>query len=96
MALAGDDPYQYNLNFRYIDIQIIRIITSTQDGAQEYSRKAKNQNQSSLRFTRLILGRVIQIRTLDYNSRLIYIMEARNMNNNLWMRNVHYRNNGLL
>ena len=33
----SEDAYQYRLNLKYIDIQLIRIITSNQTGANVYS-----------------------------------------------------------
>ena len=45
-----------------------------------------------MKFTRLILARVSS--NSDDNSRLVYIMEARNQNTNLWSKNINQRDSG--
>ena len=75
--LEPDDTINHNVNFKYIDLQILRIITSVQSGANAYSWKSNN-NQSTLKFSRLIPAKVCTKSNIKENSELVYIMEARN------------------
>ena len=46
-----------------------------------------------MKFSRLILYKVVSSRILEENSRVIYLMEARNQNKKLWNKNVNHRDN---
>ena len=93
-TLESDNASQNRFTFKYIDVQIIRIITSNAAAANVYSRKRQNINQNTMNFSRLILGKIHSTSNLSENSKLIYIMEARNKNQNLWSKNVNLRDNG--
>jgi hypothetical protein len=96
-TLESEDAIQNQLNFKYIDLQILRIITSSQTGANVYSSRKRNSNQqNSMKFSRLILARIHSVHFSEDNSRLVYIMEARNQNSNLWNKNVNHRDNGAI
>lgn len=93
-TLESDGASQHRLTFKYIDVQIIRIITSSAAAANVYSRKRPNANQNTMKFSRLILAKVHSTINPSDNAKLIYIMEARNKNQNLWSKNVNLRDNG--
>ncbi len=95
-TLKSDDAIQHRLNFKYIDLQILRIITSSQSGANVYSRKRVQTSSNSMRLSRIILCRVYSQLYLEDNNKLVYIMEARNQNPNLWNKNVNHRDSGAI
>ena len=84
-----------NINFSFIDLQLLRLITSKDTSANVYSRR-KSETRSAHKFTRLLLARVLSEKYQEDNARLVYIMEARNMNSNLWNKNVNHRDNGAI
>ena len=55
-ALEGQNSIEKNFNFKFIDLQVLQIITSNQSGANVYSSKRNNTNQSTMKFNRLILS----------------------------------------
>ena len=95
-VLERDDAIQQNLNFKFVDVQILRWITSQQANANIYSRRKTAVNNNQVKFTRLIMARVVSTVHEEENSRVIYLMEARNQNKNLWNKNVNQRDNGAI
>lgn len=96
-TLEKEDAIQNDLNFKYIDVLILRWITSIQTSAHVYSRRkivAANNNQ--MKFSRIILAKVVSDSNVEENARVVYLMEARNQNKNLWNKNVNYRDNGAI
>ena len=93
-TLESDTASEHRLNFKYIDVQIIRIITSNVAAANVYSRKRPNVNQNTLKFSRLILAKIHSTLLPTENTKLIYLMEARNKNQGFWSKNVNLRDNG--
>ena len=92
--LESENAICNKLNFKYIDLQLIRLITSNESSANVYSKKKGQGQVSTMKFTRLILARVCS--KSDDNSRLVYIMEARNQNSNLWSKNINHRDSGAI
>ena len=95
-ALECDDAMSKRLNFKHIDLLILRIIISSQLIANVYSRKKGQTNQNQMKFSRLILCKVVSHKIPEENSRVVYLMEARNQNKNLWNKNVNHRDNGAI
>ena len=94
-ALEHDKAIENNLNFKYIDLMILRLITSSQVSANVYSKKkGQAMNHNQMKFSRLILCKVVSSYTEEENARVVYLMEARNQNKNLWNKNVNHRDNG--
>ena len=94
--LEHDDAMSKRLNFKYIDLLILRIIASSQLTANVYSRRKKIINQNQIKFSRLILCKVASSKIVEANFRVLYLMETRNQNKNLWNKNVNHRDNGAL
>ena len=82
--LESSEAIKHKLNFKYIDLQIIRVITSNQSVVNVYRKKKSNEVSGQMKFSRLFLARVCS--DGDDNARLVYIMEARNQNNNMWKK----------
>ena len=95
-VLKADDAIRNRLNFKFIDLQLLRIITSNQSAANVYSRKRTNNNNMTIKFSRLILCRVHSLNSPEDNGKLVYMMEARNQNMNLWTKNIQLRDNGAI
>ena len=92
----SDNAIENMLNCKYIDLQILHLITSTQAGANVYLRKIIQTSSNSMKFSRLILCRVHSQRYPEDNHQLVYIMEARNQNSNMWSKNVNHRDNSVI
>ena len=94
--LIREDAFQNNRSF--IEIQLMRIISpvniSGNQGAYIYSNRNRNRNNGSqTNYTRLFLGRV---HASNEGSKLVYIMETRTQNRDLWKMNVEHRDDGKL
>ena len=88
-----------NLNLNYIDAKMLRVIapSPTSTSAYTYSSKMRQQkNTNHIHYSRLLLLKIYSAKSNTENSRLCYIMEARNTNTSLWDRNVELRDNGIL
>ena len=77
-ALEHDDAMPKRLNFKHINLLILRIITSSQLAANVYSRKKAQANQNQMKFSQLILHEVVSYKILGENSGVAYLLEARN------------------
>ena len=80
----------------YIDLQLLRIVANSNMGSSAgalryYSRN--NNNSESKNYSRLFLCKVV---SKDENNLLVYMMESNNVNNNLWQRNLQYRDDGMM
>jgi len=49
-----------------------------------------------MKFSQLILYKVVLSKIVEENSRVVYLMETRNQNKNLWNKNVNHRDNGTI
>lgn len=100
--LERTDAIRFRLNFKFIDLQLLRIITSShQNGANIYSNRrgstgARNIASNQTRFSRLFLFRSYSSNNPQISSKLVYMMEARNENVNLWNKNTAHRDNGTI
>ena len=70
-VLKSDDEIRNRLNFKFIDLQILRIITSNQAAANVYFRKRNISNNTTVKFTRLILCRVHSTNSPEDNGKLV-------------------------
>ena len=93
-TIESDNAIQNQIDFKYIDIQILRIITSSQEGANVYSRNRINSSQNIFIFSRLILAHVCYKFNVEDNQRLVYIVEAQNQKSNILCKNVKHCDNG--
>ena len=93
-TLESEDALDHNLNFKYMDLQMMRVITpAPQSTANTYQRKKTGNSNSAVTFSRMFLCKV-HSPDHDDHSRIVYLMEARNLNSTLWNRNVNHRDNG--
>ena len=96
--LLAEDPSTVPRNTR-INLQLMRVIANSNTGnnlgpARVYGAARNNRNQSSnVNYSRLFLFRVV---SADEGNVLVYLMESKNSNNNLWKRNPAYRDNGVI
>ena len=93
-TLESDTANDNRLSFKYIDVQLIRVITSSIATANMYVRKRTNTCQNTMKFSRLFLAKVHSTLYPSENSKLLYIMEARNKKQNLWSKILNLRDNG--
>lgn len=96
-TLMQDDVQETNnMNRFYLDVQILRVITpSPNQNAVVYNR-GRRANTQQIGYNRIILCRVHSESNSVDNSRLVYFMEARNVNDKLWNRNPEYRDDGTI
>ena len=73
-VLESENAIQNKLNFRYTDLHILRSTASNQPGANVYSNKRNDSNQSAMKFNHLILSIFHSVTNHDDKSRLVYIM----------------------
>ena len=95
-SLEGQNAIENNRNYKFTNIKVLRIITSSKSGANVYSHEMNNSNQITMKFTRLIISRVHSNQYLEYNTRLVYIMQSRNENLHLWNTNTNNCDNGAI
>ena len=95
--LEGEETNKINLNRSFIDVQLLRLITpSSQQKAMAYGvRRRINSNQEII-FSRLLLCRVHSQNNYYNGSKLIYLMESKNSNQNMFNSNVEFRDNGVI
>ena len=94
-TLESKDAFQARLNTKYLDVQIVRIITPVpQSHANTYSHKKNGNQNNAVTFSHMILCKVHSAKYPEQSNKLVYLMEARNLNQNLWNRNVNHRDNG--
>lgn len=93
-TLESERAYEHNLDQKYMDLQIERVLTKSV--ANVYYRKKKNQKEQ-VAFTRLFMCRVVSSPGMpDESDRLVYVLEATNSNKNLWKMNTNHRDNGAI
>ena len=97
-ALASDDSSRRRnpgLMRRFIDLQLLRIITGTKEfGASVYNKKIRTRVVDR-HFKRLYLLRVVNNPNINTDhSSLVYIMESRTQNISFWSDNSNCRDNG--
>ena len=99
-ALSSDDVYSMNMNWNYIDVQLLRIITprGKDQKAYLYSLRSGRRGGGSkdVNFTRIFQCRVYSAINTSEHKRIIYLMESRNSNNNMFERNLDFRDNGTI
>ncbi len=94
-SLSSDDVYKMNMNRNYIDVQLIRIITAKREQkAYIYYRKGQNPNETN--FSRIFQCRVYSAMNQSEHQRIIYLMESRSANNNMFERSLDFRDNGTI
>ena len=83
-VLKSDNAVHNRLFVKYINLQIIRFVTSCPKSSANAHPRRTNTTNDGVKFTHIILSKVHSTLHPDDNSRLVYIMEVRNQNVNLW------------
>ena len=95
--LEGEETNKINLNRSFLDVQLLRLITpSSQQKAMAYGVRRCNNNNQEIIFSRLLLCRVHSQNNYYNSSKLIYLMESKNSNQNMFNNNVEFRDNGVI
>ena len=94
--LQREDAIEQDLDFKYLDLQIMRIIIPTNKEPARFYHGRRNSNQTAITFTRLFLMRVVTDTIREDHMKVAYVMEARNMNQNLFQNVLQYRDNGAI
>ena len=86
---------------RYINLQLLRIITpDSNKGASIYNNKSRRYGNARAKqeilYTRMYLCRVISLEQAERSRSLVYMMQARNCNEDLWKLDIELRDNGTL
>ena len=95
--MNGDFTMECDLNLKYIDLQLLRILVPNKDIGSKvsfYGAKGKGGKtmQNSTSYHRLYLCRALY----DDTGKLVYIIQSKDTNQCLWDKNVEYRDNGIL
>ena len=85
----------------YINLQLLRLITpDANNGAAIYNNRSRrnqmNRGRQDIQYSRMYLCRVYSSDKEERCSSLVYMMQARNVNNDLWSRDIELRDNGTL
>ena len=95
--LKSDNAQDHGLNFKYMNLQLLRLITQQPSGANVYKKNRQGGNSGKeMKYERLFLCRIHSEQYPDDNSKVAYIMEARNQNKKLWNMNMNFRDNGVV
>ena len=98
--LADDEKFfEMNLNWIYIDVQLICLIIPNDKGQKANIYEAQGRgggNNQDVYFSQLFLCQIHLNNFLTENLRLLYLMEATNLNNMLFDRNFELHNNGTI
>ena len=95
--LESDDAIEHDLNFKYIDLIILRIINPPPSSvANVYTRRLAVNKKDTMKFSRLFLAKVYSSKNTSENTKLVYMIQSKNVNENLWNMNLEYRDNGVL
>ena len=94
--LQREDAIEQDLDFKYLDLQIMRIVIPTNKDTAKFYHGRRSNNQTTIRFTRLFLMRVVTDTIREDHKKVAYVMEARNMNQNLFQNALQYRDNGAI
>ena len=94
--MIREDATQNNRSF--LEVQLLRIISPMNltgvNGAYIYANRNRNKNNGNqTHYTRLFL---LRVHSNDEGNKLLYLMETRNQNRDLWKMNVEHRDNGML
>lgn len=84
---------------RYIDTQILRIITPRQNRFAQVMyrmRRGQGNRNENQTYNRIYLCRVFSDVDTRENSRLFYILQSGNENHDIWNRNPEHRDNGTI
>ena len=94
-VLEGDDADEEKLNFRYLDLVLLRVINpSSQSGNVAIYKRLKTESQSNVKYTRLFLLKIHSPAIVDQNNRLVYVFVSRTSNLTIWDHNMSNRDNG--
>ena len=98
-TLSSNEVFTMNMNRNYIDVQLIRIITPRKEQkAYLYSLRSgrKGGNSKETNFSRIFQCRVYSAMNSGEHQKIIYLMESKNTNNNMFERNLDFRDNGTI
>ena len=94
-VLEGDDADEEKLNFRYLDLVLLRVINPSSPSANvAIYKRLKTESQSNVKYTRLFLLKIHSPAIVDQNNRLVYVFVSRTSNLTIWNHNVTNRDNG--
>ena len=97
-SLEKKGAEKLNLNTKYIDLHLLRIITPVPRATTAYvfNKNKKSNADNSITFYRIFLCRVHSEKFEQDNDRLVYLMETRSKNKALWNQNVNDRDSGAI
>ena len=98
-ALGGEEIFTMNLNRNYLDVQLIRIITSKKEQKAHLYSRSIGRNRTTARethFSRIFQCRIYSSTNFNDHGTIIYLMEAKNSNKALFDRNLELRDNGTI
>ena len=93
--LESDDADEEDLNARYLDLVLLRVINPASSGGNvNIYKKQKTGSQSTVKYTRLFLLKIHAPLYPDQNKRLVYMFVNRTSNRTIWNNNINNRDNG--
>ena len=97
-SLEKKGAEKLNLNTKYIDLHLLRIITPVPRATTAYvfNKNKKSNADNSITFYSIFLCRVHSEKFEQDNNHLVYLMETRSKNKALWNQNVNDRDSGAI
>ena len=94
-VLESDDADEEELNLRYLDLVLLRVINPAPTGGNVSTfKKQKTGSQTTVKYTRLFLMKIHSPSNPDQNKRLVYMFVNRISNTTIWNHNFNNRDNG--
>ena len=100
-SLESKNAIGMKLNFKYIDLLLVRIISPNRRNgtpivASTYKRNKVSNVESQVSYDRLYLFKVHSNNHVKQNQKLVYIFLSKTINEGLWGKCLQYRDNGKL
>ena len=84
-VLESEKFVKQGLNFKFIDVQFLRLITPDPTSQTEiFHRREVINQQTNMSFSHLLIFRVVPDNQNYGGAKLCYLTEACNSNNNIW------------
>ena len=96
-TLESEKAVKQGLNFKFIGVQILILITPAPTSQTAiFRRRGVINQQTNMYFSRLLFFCVVSEKQNDGGAKLCYMMEALKSNNNPWSSNIQLIDNGAI
>lgn len=96
-TLEDKAAFSMKLNFKYIDLVLLRIINPSNDVGGNMTavyKRVKTGQSAPVKYKRLYLFKIHSNKFLEDSNRVVYMFVTKSCNIHLWGHNIHNRDNG--